>query len=190
MHTRHSNLVLVPVPRRSKHCSHTAGYRTFRVRRKSKRLKPLSRCAAVHVQPASILETAAKTPALSTLVTAVQAASAGIQTALTRGPITVFAPVNSAFAKLDPTDLSTLLVDQPALDGVLGYHVAPGEALSADLKDGQNVKMANGGTVTVSIDKGAVSLIDGAGGRSKVVAADIRLGNGTVHLIDSVLMVG
>ncbi len=139
--------------------------------------------------PPTILEAAAATADLSTLVTAVDASSDDVKTALAaEGPITVFAPVNSAFAAIPEADLNALLADQAALDGVLTYHVAGGQTLAGDLSDGQTITMANGSDVTVSIEGSSVSLVDAAGNASAVVGTDIRLANGVVHLIDGVLM--
>ncbi len=140
------------------------------------------------IVPPTILEAAAATSDLSTLVTAVGAASATIQGALdVAGPITVFAPANSAFAAIPEADLNALLADQAALDDVLGYHVTAGQALSSDLTDGMTITMANGDTATVRIANGEVSIEDGLGNTARVVTADIRLLNGTVHVIDGVL---
>lgn len=140
------------------------------------------------IVPPTILEAAGATDDLSTLVTAVGAASATIQGALAvDGPITVFAPANSAFAAIPQNDLDALLADQAALDDVLGYHVTTGQALSTDLTDGMTITMANGDSATVRIANGEVSIEDGLGNAARVVTADIRLLNGTVHVIDGVL---
>lgn len=138
--------------------------------------------------PPTILEAAGATDDLSTLVTAVGAASQGVQGALAAaGPITVFAPANSAFAAIPMNDLNALLADQAALDDVLTYHVAAGQTLSGDLSDGQQITMANGDSITVRINGSDVSFEDGMGNSVGVVTADIRLLNGTVHIIDGVL---
>lgn len=141
------------------------------------------------IVPPTILEVAAATDDLSTLVAAVGASSQGVKDALAAGgPMTVFAPVNSAFAKIPTADLDALLADQPALDGVLTQHVVMGQALSTDLSDGQTLTTAAGTTLTVGITSAGATLTDAAGNVVNIVDTDIRLLNGTVHLIDSVLM--
>lgn len=139
--------------------------------------------------PPTIAQAAGALEDLSTLNTAVGAASAAIAETLSgSGPITVFAPTNAAFEKIPMAELQALLADQAALDEVLSYHVAMGQALSGDLSDGQMIVMANGDQVTVSIEAGNVSLVDARGNSVSVIATDIRLLNGTVHLIDTVLL--
>lgn len=141
------------------------------------------------IVPPTILEAAAATDDLSTLVTAVEASSQGVQDTLaSAGPLTIFAPVNSAFAAIDEGELGALLADQEALDNVLTYHAAIGQTLAGDLSDGQKISMANGAELTVSIDSGNVALVDGMGNAANVVGTDIRVLNGVVHLIDGVLM--
>ncbi|EHA46103.1 beta-Ig-H3/Fasciclin [Pyricularia oryzae 70-15] len=97
--------------------------------------------------------------------------------------VTIFAPADSAFAKLSSTS-STLSVEQ--LSAVLTYHVVNGTvAYSTDLKDGQKVKTVNGQEVTVRIKNGEVMV-----GNAKVVTPDVLISNGVVHVIDNVLMPG
>lgn len=132
--------------------------------------------------PPTIPEAVAASADLSTLLTAVGASSASTQDALGSGPITVFAPVNSAFEGIDLGALS-----QEQVDAILTYHVVPAQVLSGDLSDGQVVTTANGATFTVDIGDD-VTLTDAAGGTVTVIGTDIRLLNGTVHLIDGVLM--
>lgn len=126
---------------------------------------------------------------LSTLVTAVQAAGL-VETLQGEGPFTVFAPTNAAFAALPAGTLDTLL--QPAnkdqLSSILTYHVVAGEVKSSDLKDGQVVTTVQGGTLTVNIADGKVTLTDAKGNKVNVVTADVDASNGVVHVIDGVLL--
>lgn len=120
---------------------------------------------------------------LSTLVSLVGEADLGA--ALTAaGPFTIFAPVNSAFAALDPATVEALLADenQAQLQQILTYHVVPGRVLAGDLTDGAMVTTLEGGQVTIDLDGGA-KVNDAA-----IVATDILVSNGVVHLIDGVLM--
>ena len=140
------------------------------------------------IVPPNILQATATNPDLTTLVAAVGEASEVVSKTLEAPrPITVFAPLNSAFAKLDPAALEALLADREALNRVLTYHVAVGQVLAADLSDGQVIRMASGDKLTVSVTAGGVKLTDVAGKSVNVVTTDIRLLNGAVHLIDTVL---
>jgi uncharacterized surface protein with fasciclin (FAS1) repeats len=139
--------------------------------------------------PGTIVVVASDTPSLSTLVTAVKAASL-VETLQGEGPFTVFAPTNEAFAALPAGTLDTLLlpenVDQ--LKSILTYHVVAGEVLAQDLKDGQVITTVQGGTLTVSITDGMVYLIDAKGNRVPVEKADVNADNGVVHVIGGVLL--
>ena len=135
--------------------------------------------------PPRIDEAVAATPDLSALLMAVGASSMAVQDTLSgAGPITVFAPINSAFTGIDLGALS-----QEEVDAILTYHVATGQTLSTSLSDGQMITTAQGGTFTVNIDgENNVTLTDSTGAIINVVGTDIRLLNGVVHLIDGVLM--
>ena len=138
--------------------------------------------------PPTILEAAVTTEDLSTLATAASAADPAVtQTLSGPGPITVFAPVNSAF---NDVDVPALVADPDRLTDILTYHVTTGQVLSTDLSDGQEVTMANGVTLTVNVTPEGVTLTDGLGQEIPVVETDIRLLNGTVHLIGGVLNPG
>lgn len=95
---------------------------------------------------------------------------------------TVFAPTEAAFAALPAVPTGQDLVD------VLTYHVVPSTVLSGALSDGQVVTTAQGGTFTVNIDGGAVSLTDDSGNTVNVVATDVPATNGVVHVIDGVIL--
>ncbi|MEO1228839.1 MAG: fasciclin domain-containing protein [Myxococcota bacterium] len=133
--------------------------------------------------PPTIPQAVTATPDLSTLLMAVMASSQGTQDALAGGPITVFAPVNSAFAGIDLNSLT-----QADLDRILTYHVVSSQQLSTGLMDGDAITTAQGGMLTVNVTTSGVTLTDAMSNVVNVVATDIRLLNGTVHLIDGVLM--
>jgi uncharacterized surface protein with fasciclin (FAS1) repeats len=140
-------------------------------------------------QKTTIVDAAAANPDFSTLVTAVKAAD--LVTALSGdAKLTVFAPTNAAFNKLPAGTVETLV--QPAnketLKGILTYHVVEGEVLSSQLTNGQVVKTLNGGSLTVTIENGSVYLTDAKGGRSMVTQADMKVDNGVIHAIDTVVM--
>lgn len=141
------------------------------------------------IVPPTILQAAAATPELSTLVTAVGAASSAVQDTLGGSvALTVFAPVNSAFAAIPAAELTALLADQPALDRVLGFHVAAGQTLASELSNGQTITMSSGDVLIVEVAGSDIRLVDGRGSRIRVVTTDIRLLNGVVHLIDGLIL--
>jgi transforming growth factor-beta-induced protein len=135
----------------------------------------------------NIVELAAGTPNLSTLVTAVTAA--GLTTTLSgTGPFTVFAPTNDAFAKIPKATLDALLADKAALTKVLTYHVVSGKVLKADIPLGAAIPTLQTGTLTINVVGPDVVITDAKGGKSKIIATDILATNGVVHLIDTVIM--
>jgi uncharacterized surface protein with fasciclin (FAS1) repeats len=132
----------------------------------------------------NIVETAQATPDLSTLVDAVVAADLA-ETLSGEGPYTVFAPTNEAFEALPPAELDRLLrpANQEELATILTYHVVDGDVMAADLSDGQTVETLEGQDLTITIE-GETVRVNGA----TVTQADIETSNGTVHVIDSVLL--
>jgi transforming growth factor-beta-induced protein len=130
-----------------------------------------------------IVEKAILTSETQTLVDAVVAGDL-VSVLQSEGPFTVFAPVNAAFAGLGNYTLSALLdpANKAILQKVLTYHVVPGKVLSTDLANGQ-VATAEGSTVTIDID-GAAPTVNGV----SVVAADIEVANGVIHLVEGVLL--
>merc|ERR1712032_1196509 len=134
----------------------------------------------------NIVELALGSSDLSTLVTALKAGDlvAALQG---KGPFTVFAPSNAAFAKLPKATLESLLEpkNKDTLVDILTYHVVSGAAVySKDLKPTQNVKTLQGDDVLVTSSSAGVVI----NRNSKVIAADIAATNGVVHIIDTVLI--
>jgi uncharacterized surface protein with fasciclin (FAS1) repeats len=132
----------------------------------------------------NLVETAAGNDAFKTLVTAVKAAGL-VETLAGKGPFTVFAPTNEAFAKLPEGTVESLLKpeNKDKLISVLTYHVVPGKVMSKDIKPSQMVKTVNGQQVSIKLSYGKVS-VDGA----NVTAADVEADNGVIHIIDSVIL--
>merc|ERR1712032_842156 len=133
----------------------------------------------------NIVNLAAGTKDLSTLVSALKAGN--LVTALQgKGPFTVFAPTNAAFAKLPKATLNSLLEPKniKTLQAVLSYHVVSGSIFSKKLKASQRVKTLQGSTVVVTRSWRGVYI----NGKSKVTKADIRATNGVVHIINAVLL--
>ncbi|HKO88505.1 MAG TPA: fasciclin domain-containing protein [Burkholderiales bacterium] len=131
---------------------------------------------------ADIVETAASAGQFNTLVKAVQAAGL-VETLKGKGPYTVFAPTDAAFAKLPPGTLTVLLKDKEQLTRVLTYHVVSGKVMAADVKPGE-VKTVEGQSLDVSVKNGNVMIDEDA----KVTKTDIVASNGVIHVIDTVLM--
>ncbi len=128
----------------------------------------------------TILDTA-KAGGFTTLVTAVEAA--GLQDALAgKGPLTVFAPTDEAFAKIPQEKLQALLADKEALKSVLLYHVVEGEVKSGDVAKLKTAKTLEGDEIKIAVKNG-VMIND-----SKVTKADIVASNGVIHVIDTVLL--
>lgn len=131
-------------------------------------------------QAKDIVDTAVAAGQFKTLATALQAAGL-IDTLKGKGPFTVFAPTDEAFAKVPKDQLDALLKDKAKLTAVLTYHVVPGKVMAADVKAGK-VKTVQGSELTVATAGGV--MVDNA----KVVATDIVADNGVIHVIDSVVI--
>jgi len=136
--------------------------------------------AALGAQAKDIVDTAVGAGNFKTLAAALTAAGL-IDTLKGKGPFTVFAPTDAAFAKVPKADLDALLADKAKLTAVLTYHVVPGKVMAKDVKAGK-VKTVQGSEITVATAGGVT--VDGA----KVSATDIVADNGVIHVIDSVIM--
>jgi uncharacterized surface protein with fasciclin (FAS1) repeats len=144
----------------------------------------------------TIVALAQGNPDVSTLVSAVTAAGLG-ETLSGNGPFTVIAPTNAAFAKVDKATLDGLMKPESkeALGGILKYHVISGNIKSGDLArqitDGggtATIKTLNGGSLKAMMDGDKIVLTDAKGGKATVTAPDMIASNGTVHVVDTVLM--
>jgi uncharacterized surface protein with fasciclin (FAS1) repeats len=136
--------------------------------------------ASLAVQAKDIVETAVAAGSFKTLATALQAAGL-VDTLKGKGPFTVFAPTDAAFAKIPKADLDALLKDKAKLTAVLTYHVVPGAVMAKDVKAG-NVKTVQGGMLTLGTTGGVTV------NNAKVVQADIVASNGVIHVIDTVVL--
>ena len=140
----------------------------------------LSLGVAFSVHAKDIVDTAVAAGNFKTLATALTAAGL-VDTLKGKGPFTVFAPTDAAFAKIPKADLDALLKDKAKLTAVLTYHVVPGKVMAADVKAGK-VKTVQGSELTISTTGGV--MVD----KAKVTATDIVADNGVIHVIDSVIM--
>ncbi len=135
-------------------------------------------------QPAgTIVDIAAGNADFSTLVAALKAAGL-VDTLNGKGPYTVFAPTNAAFAKLPAGTLDSLLKpeNKAKLTSILTYHVVAGKVMAKDVVALKSAKTVQGANVTIDASKGVK--VNGA----TVTATDIAGSNGVIHVIDTVLM--
>jgi uncharacterized surface protein with fasciclin (FAS1) repeats len=151
---------------------------------------------SLSAQTNDVVDIAIGSPAHTTLVAAVKAGDL-VATLKSKGPFTVFAPTNDAFAKLPAGTVETLLKpeNKAKLAGVLTYHVVAGNLMAADvvaaIKKGNGkaeVATVNGGKLTITMMGDKVMITDANGNSAHVVAADLKGSNGVVHVIDSVLL--
>ena len=136
--------------------------------------------AALSAQSKDIVDTAVAAGNFKTLAAALTAAGL-IDTLKSKGPFTVFAPTDAAFAKIPKAQLDALLADKAKLTSVLTYHVVSGKVMAKDVKAGK-VKTVHGSDLTITTAGGV--MVDGA----KVTATDIVADNGVIHVIDSVVI--
>lgn len=143
--------------------------------------------AAAHAGKApkkDIVDTAVAAGSFNTLATALQAAGL-VDTLKGKGPFTVFAPTDEAFAKLPAGTVESLLKpeNKEKLVSILTYHVVPGSVGSDQVVKMSSAKTVQGQSARISATGGNV-MIDGA----KVVKTDILASNGVIHVIDSVIL--
>ena len=144
----------------------------------------------------TIVENASQSKDHTTLVAAVKAA--GLADTLSgKGPFTVFAPTNAAFAALPQGAVDNLLKpeNKAQLAKVLTYHVIPGKldakALMAEVTKGNGKAMrktVEGENLTFTQSNGMLQVADAQGHSAKVTIADVEQSNGVVHVVDKVLM--
>jgi len=131
---------------------------------------------------APVATAASANPVLSTLVTAVKTAGL-VDTLNAAKGITVFAPDNSAFAKIPSATLKSVLANKAELTKILTYHVVAGRITPTELASGTTLKTLEGGTVTPA-KMGSSYTVNGA----DVICGNVQTANATVYIISSVLM--
>jgi uncharacterized surface protein with fasciclin (FAS1) repeats len=151
-------------------------------------------------QPKTILATAQDTPALSSLVAAVQFASDNndlVNLLAASGSLTVFAPTNDAFDALARTltgngnaRAADILVpaNKALVKSVLQYHVLTSQVPSSAIPFGKAITPAAGGFFKIDLVSGRPVITDGRNRTSNIVTTDIAASNGVVHVIDTVLL--
>jgi uncharacterized surface protein with fasciclin (FAS1) repeats len=146
----------------------------------------MAAAAALGVAPAlsfaaDIVDTAVSSGQFKTLVKAVQAAGL-VDTLKGKGPFTVFAPTDEAFARLPPGALDALLADRQKLADVLKYHVVAGQVMAKDVKTG-SVPTVEGRPLKLTASPAGVTVNE-----ARVVKADVVASNGVIHVIDRVVL--
>ncbi|MUH00198.1 fasciclin domain-containing protein [Scytonema sp. UIC 10036] len=119
-----------------------------------------------------------------TMLTKALRAAGLAETLQGKGPFTVFAPTDAAFAKLPQDAVQDLLKPEhkETLTKILKYHVVSGSVQSGDLKSGE-VKSVEGGAINVKVEQGVVMVNE-----AKVVQPDVKASNGIIHVIDNVIL--
>ena len=143
-----------------------------------------------------IIDNAVNSKDHTTLVAAVKAAGL-VDTLKGKGPFTVFAPTNEAFAALPAGTVDTLLKpeNKAMLTKILTYHVVAGDMDAAALMKAitagggkATLKTVSGGTLTAMKSGNGISVTDEKGGTAMVTIADVKQSNGVIHVIDKVLL--
>ncbi len=131
-----------------------------------------------------IVDTAVAAGYFKTLAAALQAAGL-VDTLKGKGPFTVFAPTDEAFAKLPAGTVDDLLKPEnhDKLVAILTYHVVPGKVMAKDVVKLHEAKTVNGKDVKITTDGGKVMV-----NNANVTKTDIVCSNGVIHVIDSVLL--
>lgn len=157
---------------------------------------PLAAHKSAQTQAPNIVQTAVSTGVHETLVAAVQAADL-VDTLSSPGPFTVFAPTDTAFAKLPEGTVATLVKpeNKSTLTGILTYHAVAGNVTSRDLVNLINrhggeasIKTVAGGTLTARLAGDTIVITDAAGRATAVTQADVSTSNGTIHVTDGVFL--
>ena len=129
-----------------------------------------------------IVDTAVAAGQFKTLATALKEAGL-VETLKGKGPFTVFAPTDDAFAKLPPGALEGLLKDKAQLKRVLLFHVVAGKVMAKDAMKLSAAKTVEGSEVAIRVMDGMVMV-----GDATVTKADVMASNGVIHVIDTVLL--
>src|SRR5215813_10851623 len=144
----------------------------------------------------NIVQNAVNSKDHTTLVAAVKAAGL-VDTLMSPGPFTVFAPVNKAFERLPAGTVESLLKpeNKATLTSVLTYHVIASKLSAEDLKakvqaggGKATLTTVQGETLTVEQDGRRIAIIDAKGDKSFVTIPDVNQSNGVIHVVDTVLL--
>jgi uncharacterized surface protein with fasciclin (FAS1) repeats len=137
---------------------------------------------AQSAKQANIVQTAAAAGQFKTLASLLKTAGLA-KTLQGKGPFTVFAPTDAAFAKVPKSTLTALGKDKAKLRAVLLYHVASGKVGSARVVKLSSVKTLNGASARIKVSGGKVYV-----GGARVTTPDVKASNGVIHVINKVLL--
>ena len=142
------------------------------------------RPVAAQAPTKDIVDTAVAAGSFNTLAQALQAAGL-VETLKGKGPFTVFAPTDAAFAKLPTGTLDALLKpeNKGKLARILTYHVVPGTVTAADVAKLKSAKAVSGDLIAITANGHGVKVND-----ANVVTPDVRASNGVIHVIDTVIL--
>ncbi len=147
-------------------------------------------------QPTNMIAILQDDPDLSTAGILIGLSGVGVEMQ-DNGPYTAFVATNEAFNKIDAQRLSELLSadDKDELKSIAEYGLVKGNTSAADIAkaitDGggtANIETVGGGTIKASMDGDVITLEDGAGNKAHVTKADVASSNGTIHIVDNLLM--
>jgi uncharacterized surface protein with fasciclin (FAS1) repeats len=137
---------------------------------------------AQSAKQANIVQTAVAAGQFKTLASLLKTAGLA-KTLQGKGPFTVFAPTDAAFAKVPKSTLAALGKDKAQLRAVLLYHVASGKVGSARVVKLKSVKTLNGAPARIKVSGGKVYV-----GGARVTTPDVKASNGVIHIINKVLL--
>ena len=137
---------------------------------------------ATATAPKTIVQTAVAAGSFKTLASLLKKAGL-VGTLQGKGPFTVFAPTDAAFAKLPKATLAALAKDKAKLRSVLLYHVVKGNVPAAKVVTLRSAKTLNGKAVSIRVNGGKVSV-----GGARVTTADVKASNGVIHVVNKVLI--
>ena len=137
---------------------------------------------AMPAAPKTIVQTAVAAGSFKTLASLLKKAGL-VGTLQGKGPFTVFAPTDAAFAKVPKATLAALGKDKAKLRSVLLYHVVKGNVPAAKVVKLRSAKTLNGKAVSIRVNGGNV-LVGGA----RVTTADVKASNGVIHVVNKVLI--
>lgn len=141
-----------------------------------------SSASTAHKPTKNIVQTAVAAGSFRTLVSLVK--HAGLAGALSgKGPLTVFAPTDAAFAKVPKATLAALAKDKSKLKAVLLYHVVSGKLTAAQVVTHESLTTLEGGTLSIRTRDGNVYV-----NSARVIEANVLASNGVIHVINQVLI--
>jgi uncharacterized surface protein with fasciclin (FAS1) repeats len=138
-------------------------------------------CMSAYAADMNIVQIASGNKDFSTLVSLLQKADL-VKTLEGKGPFTVFAPTNEAFAAIPKDQLDALASNPELLKSVLLYHVVSGDVTSDKIEPGM-VPTVEGQSINITLKDKKVFVND-----AEVVKADIKASNGVIHVINQVIM--